>query len=149
MKTAEQLNNYQELVKHANLGYPYKRIDNLHDAVVKMKIIERDHMEVCEDLEVATATFMKDLEKAQESFRKAFELARQVRKAYREEISPIMYRTMEIMQAESLAFDAEDLDDSLRSIAKHDRKALHTKTKNAVDLSKDVMKIADNNPFKK
>lgn len=149
MKTAEQLNNYRELVQHANLGQPFKRIDNLHDAVVKMKIIERDHMEVCEDLEIAMDNFYNDLEKAQASFKKAFDLARQVRKAYREEISPIRHRTMEIMQAESLAFDAEDLDDSLRSIAKHDCKALYTKTYNAVALSKDVMKIVHSNPFEK
>ena len=56
---------------------------------------------------------------------------------------------MEIMNAERIAFDAEDLDESLRGIAKHDCQALLDGTREAREVAKNVMSIVNNNPFEK
>jgi hypothetical protein len=50
MKTAEQIEKYGELSRHSNWAPNFRKVDSLHEAILKMERINKDALEIEEEL---------------------------------------------------------------------------------------------------
>lgn len=139
MKTASQLEKYAELSRHSNWAPQFKKIDNLHDAIIKMESIHKDVMDIGDELLDAIEQDRIAFEAFKNARRKALSVSSQFMKIHWDG-GLMNTRINELVSCERECFDAEDIDESLISLARQKASEYRVSTKNLAQASFDFRK---------
>ena len=143
MKTAEQIEKYGELSRHSNWAPNFRKVDSLHEAILKIERINKDALEIEEELLDA----IEAAERAFEAFKaariKALSFSFNAQRIHQQDGQQMATRINELIGYERECFDAEDIDESMVELAKQRKEEYFESTKKMMNAANDF--IDENN----
>ena len=139
MKTAEQIQKYGELSRHSNWAPNFRKVDSLHEAILKMERINKDALEIEEELLDA----IEAAERAFEAFKaariKALSFSFNAQRIHQQDGQQMATRINELIGYEKECFDAEDIDESMVELAKQRKEEYFESTKKMMNAANDFI----------
>lgn len=143
MKTAEQIQKYGELSRHSNWAPEFKKVDNLHEAILKMEQINKDALEIEDELLDAIESAERAFEAFKAARSKALSFSLNAQRIHQREGRQMGTRINELIGYEKECFDAEDIDESIIALARQRSEEYFASTKKMMSAANDF--IDENN----
>lgn len=143
MKTAEQIEKYGELSRHSNWAPNFRKVDNLREAILKMERINRDALDIEEELFDAIEAAERAFKAFKAARSKALSFSFNARRIHQEDGLQMATRINELIGYEKECFDSEDIDESMVELAKQRREEYFASTKKMMNAANDF--IYENN----
>jgi hypothetical protein len=143
MKTAEQIEKYGELSRHSNWAPNFRKVDSLHEAILKMERINKDALEIEEELFDAIEAAERAFEAFKAARSKALSFSFNAQRIHQQDGQQMATRINELIGYERECFDAEDIDESMVELAKQRKEEYFASTKKMMNAANDF--IDENN----